>query len=160
MVQNYKIIIGIVCIYITLCTQLWAQENSANHWFFGINCGVSFATGVPKGIIGGQITGFEGCATVGDLEGNLLFYTDGQVIYDRYHNVMQNGTGLLGHWSSTQSSIIIKRPGTEKEYYVFTLDASENHLENGWRYSIVDMNLNGGLGAVTDTKNMLLENSM
>jgi len=134
-----------------------AQENTANYWYFGYQCGISFATGVPKGVTGGQITGLEGCATVGDMQGNLLFYTDGQVVYDRNHNIMQNGTGLMGHYSSTQSSIIVKCPGTENYYYLFTTDGAENHLEGGWRYSIVDMSLNGGLGAVTGVKNILLE---
>jgi len=137
---------------------LYTQENTAHQWYFGEYCGVDFSHGVPYGIIGGQITGWEGSATVGDMDGNLLFYTDGQVIYDRNHNVMENGTGLMGHWSSAQSSIIIRFPGCNDKYYVFTTDDSAiQHLENGWRYSIVDMTLNGGLGAVTETKNVLLE---
>ncbi len=137
-----------------------AQENTANHWYFGINSGISFSTGMAKGILGGQITGLEGCATVGDMSGNLLFYTDGQVIYDCNHEVMQNGEGILGHWSSSQSSIIIKKPGSSTQYYVFTTDAAEHHLVNNWRYSIVDMSLNWGLGAVTEVKNVILEDAV
>jgi len=63
----------------------------------------------------------------------------------------------MGHYSSTQSSIIVKCPGTDNNYYLFTTYGAENHLEGGWRYSIVDMSLNGGLGAVTGVKNILLE---
>ncbi|HQP04535.1 MAG TPA: hypothetical protein PLP11_08020 [Bacteroidales bacterium] len=143
--------------FVILGTLGIAQENTANYWYFGYQCGISFATGVPKGVTGGQITGLEGCATVGDMQGNLLFYTDGQVVYDRNHNIMENGTGLMGHYSSTQSSIIVKCPGTDNNYYLFTTDGAENHLAGGWRYSIVDMSLNGGLGAVTEVKNIFLE---
>lgn len=45
-------------------------------------------------------------------------------------------------------------PGSTTIYYVFTLDY-EAH-PNGFRYSIVDMSLNGGLGDVTSNKNVLI----
>ncbi|HOZ30226.1 MAG TPA: T9SS type A sorting domain-containing protein [Bacteroidales bacterium] len=151
-----SILIFILATTFPIC--LFSQENTAHQWFFGEYCGVDFSHGVPYGITGGQITGWEGCATVGDMNGNLLFYTDGQVIYDRNHDVMENGTGLMGHWSSAQSSIIIRVPGSNDKFYVFTTDDSAiQHLANGWRYSVVDMTQNGGLGAVTEIKNVLLE---
>jgi hypothetical protein len=135
-----------------------AQENTANHWYFGEYCGVDFSHGVPYGISGGQITGWEGCSTVGDMDGNLLFYTDGQVVYDKNHNVMENGADLMGHWSSAQSSLIVRVPQSNDKFYLFTTDeAGEQHFVDGWRYSIIDMTQNGGLGAVTETKNVLLE---
>lgn len=40
-------------------------------------------------------------------------------------------------------------------YYIFTADEAEHQLAYGFRYSVVDMTLNGGLGDVTD-KNVLL----
>jgi hypothetical protein len=151
-----KTTLSIIIFFIATLT--FAQENTANHWFFGEYCGVDFSHGVPYGITGGQITGWEGCATVGNIQGNLLFYTDGQVVYNKNHEIMENGTGLMGHWSSVQSSIIVKKPGSDNLYYIFTTDdGAEQHLENGWRYSIVDITLDGGLGAVTETKNVLLE---
>src|SRR5690606_6000092 len=45
-------------------------------------------------------------------------------------------------------------PNNPNLYYVFTVDAYAG--KNGLRYSIVDMTLNGGLGDVTDVKNVLL----
>lgn len=154
MCNKYLIIISLIII----SNSILSQENSANQWYFGEYCGVDFSYGVPHGVTGGQITGWEGCATVGDMQGNLLFYTDGQVVYNKNHDVMENGTGLMGHWSSVHSSIIVRKPGSSNLFYIFTTDDSAiQHLENGWRYSMVDMSLNGGLGAVTETKNVLLE---
>lgn len=139
-------------------TIIFAQgENTANQWYFGINAGVDFSTGIPNVTTDGQLTGWEGCATVGDINGNLLFYTDGQNIFNKNHQVMQNGSGLMGDFSATQSSIIVPYPNNDSLFYVFTIDAMENHLQNGLRYSIVNVNLNSGLGAVTITKNILLE---
>jgi hypothetical protein len=37
----------------------------------------------------------EGCATISNSSGQLLFYTDGITVYNRNHQVMPNGTGLL-----------------------------------------------------------------
>ena len=67
---------------------------------------------------------------------------------------MLNGTGLLGHWSSTQAATIVPLPGLTHLFYVFTLDFETN--PNGFRYSIVDLDLDGGLGAVTSQKNILI----
>ena len=59
---------------------------------------------------------------------------------------MANGTGLLGNNQSTQSAFIIPLPGSTNIYYIFTVAACGG--PDGFRYSIVDMNYNGGLGAV------------
>ena len=101
-----------------------AQENTANQWYFGINAGVDFSTGIPIVTTDGQITGWEGCATVGDINGNLLFYTDGQGIYNANHQIMQNGSGMMGNYSATQSSIIVPYPNNDSLFYVFTVDAT------------------------------------
>lgn len=100
--------------------------------------------------------GVESSSTISDADGNLLFFSDGLSVWDRNENLMPNGTGLLGHYSSTQGSIIVPHPGNSHQYFVFTSDAFENDFTVGLHYSIVDMQLNGGLGDVTETKNVLL----
>jgi hypothetical protein len=67
--------------------------------------------------------------------------------------MVTSSTQLLGNFSSTQSAIIVPRPGTTTQYYIFTVDAY------GWankvRWTIVDMSLNGGIGGILSlaTKN-------
>jgi hypothetical protein len=129
-------------------------QNQFNNWFFGSNLGLNFNSPIPVLIGGGQINQAEGNATISDASGNLLFYTSGTTVYNRLHLIMTNGTGLLGHPSSTQSAIIVQRPWVNNIYYIFTADADVG--VNGIRYSEVDMNLSAGLGAVTATKNVLL----
>ncbi len=97
----------------------------------------------------------EGCATICDKNGNLLFYTNGITVYNRNHQVMLNGTGLASHISALQSSIIVPWPGNPTLYYIFTTDAFENSFANGYNYSIVDMSRDNGNGEVV-TKNVLL----
>jgi hypothetical protein len=104
----------------------------------------------------------ENNSTISDRNGNLLFYTDGEFVWNRNHNIMANGFGLSGAFSSTQSSCIVKQPGNSNLYYIFTTNSIEDYttpIYKGLCYSIVDMNLNGGLGDVIPTsKNILLMN--
>lgn len=90
----------------------------------------------------------EGSASISDTSGNLLFYTDGQTVWNKLHGKMPNGSGLFTSGSVTQSSIIIPCPGQSNKYFVFT----NNYA---LYYSVVDMSLNGGLGDVTQ-KNILV----
>ncbi|MEP7169013.1 MAG: T9SS type A sorting domain-containing protein, partial [Bacteroidota bacterium] len=89
------------------------------------------------------------CSSISDSAGNLLFYTNGEDVWDRNHQLMPNGTGLYGQNSSTQSCLIVKRPGWTNRYYIFTTDIFYALLpDHGFNYSEVDMNLNGGLGDI------------
>ena len=128
-----------------------AQEH--NIWYFGSYAGLDFNTGTPMALTNGQLSTLEGSASVADAYGNLLFYTDGLEIWNKEHGVMQNGDGLMGDSSSIQSALIVKKPNSETIYYVFTTNANQN--SGGFRYSVVDMEGDGGLGAVTE-KNILL----
>jgi gliding motility-associated-like protein len=130
-------------------------QGEASIWYFGQNAGVKFNTnGSLTALTDGQINTIEGCATIANSNGDLLFYTDGKTVWNKNHQIMPNGTNLLGHWSSTQSATIVPKPGSPNLFYIFTLDYEVN--PNGFRYSEVDINLNGGLGDVTSLKNVLI----
>lgn len=60
----------------------------------------------------------EGTASISDVNGNLLFYTNGRSVWDSNHNLIENG--LLGELSSTQAAMIIPRPSHPGRYYIFT----------------------------------------
>ena len=131
-----------------------AQTSGDNrrtyHWYFGNGAGLDFSSGAPVAVTDGAMTAEEGCASISDTCGNLLFYTDGDTVWNRNHLVMPNGTGLMGCYSSTQSSLIVPQPENDSIYYIFLTDCGENAGANGLRYSIVNINLDGGLGDVTD----------
>lgn len=132
----------------------WSQ-GQADWWYFGSNAGIHFTSSGPVPVDDGQINTSEGCASISDAGGNLLFYTDGQSVWDKNHNVMPNGTGLLGSGTSTHSGIIVPRPGNPNDYYVFTVD--QGGAANGLQYSRVDLTLNSGNGdVVTSEKNVQL----
>ena len=128
-------------------------QSEAALWYFGKHAGIKFTKDGPLVLNESALSTEEGCATISDKDGNLLFYTDGVSVWNRKHQVMPNGNDLKGHPSSTQSGVIIPKPGESDIFYVFTI--AEQGKENGFRYSIVDMGLSGGFGDVT-IKNYLL----
>lgn len=130
------------------------SENESNIWYFGDGAGIDFNSGNAVVIHDSQMSASEGCATICDQNGDLLFYTNGISIWNREHRIMPNGNGLMGHESATQSGVIVPKPGDENFFYIFTVTHRE--LDDGFRYSLVDKRLDGGLGDVTDEKNVLL----
>ncbi|MEP7169014.1 MAG: T9SS type A sorting domain-containing protein [Bacteroidota bacterium] len=127
-------------------------QHEADNWYFGYNAGISFSSGSPVALMNGALTSDEGCSSISDSAGNLLFYTNGEKVWDRNHQLMPNGTGLYGQNSSTQSCLIVKRPGWTGRYFIFTTDIFFAFLpDNGFCYSEVDMSLNGGFGDIIST---------
>lgn len=116
------------------------SQGEANNWYFGNFAGVQFqADGSVIALSDGLMITNEGCSSMSDMDGNLLFYTDGRTVWDRNHVKMPNGnyeaipsTGLLGDPSSTQSGIIIPKEDDPNIYYIFTVD--EPHHQNAAVY--------------------------
>ncbi|WP_372752083.1 gliding motility-associated C-terminal domain-containing protein [Labilibaculum sp.] len=144
-----KILVRILLIYFILSSNVIFGQGQAGIWYFGDNAGLDFNVDPVVALTDGSLDTDEGCATVCTAQGDLLFYTDGVTVYNKNHDVMTNGTGLDGNASATQSSIIVQQPGSSIIYYIFTVDAHQNALRNGFNYSEVDMSQDGGLGAVT-----------
>ena len=131
-----------------------SAQAEASKWYFGINAGLDFSSGNPIALTNGELVTDEGCATISENNGDLLFYTDGITVWDKQHNIMPNGTGLTGDSSSTQSAIIVPKPGDVSIFYIFTVDDLAG--PKGLRYSEVNMTLNGGNGDITNQKNIEL----
>jgi len=149
-------------LFILLCFFLLNinAQKEANNWFFGEHAGLNFNSGSPVAVSGGQLNTEEGCTSISNNSGQLLFYTNGVFVYNREHVRMPNGFGLQGDQSSTQSAIIVPKPGSVNIYYIFTV-MDQNGSGEGLRYTAVDMSLEGGLGdIVTTEKNIsILSNS-
>lgn len=114
------------------------SQGEASTWYFGNNAGLKFnSDGSVTALSDGKLSTNEGCASIANSNGDLLFYTDGRTVWDKNHLIMPNGdyfggTGLLGDPSSTSSAIIVPQPGNSNVYYIFTLD--EPHHENAAVY--------------------------
>ena len=76
--RKFVIILVIVLLYFTGFSQ-----NETNIWYFGTNAGLDFNSGAPVPLLDGALDTQEGCATISDNTGSLLFYTDGTTVYNQ-----------------------------------------------------------------------------
>lgn len=147
-----------LCFYIPLKAQ---KEN--NVWYFGSGVGLSFNTTPPTPLNNGRLLASEGCASVSDANGNLLFYTDGFTMFNKSHGIMKNGDSLKSCYTSTQGALILKQPGSNSLYYVFSSGCnstgSPSYNIYGFHYSVIDITKNGGFGEVIQKNIPLLKDT-
>jgi len=115
-------------------------------------------------------------ASICDTSGQLLFYTNGHVVYNRNHDSLMNTSGINPGWATTyyepygmgipQGAFIIPRPGHYGQYYLFyesaefvLLDSVTTGSPINLGYSLIDMSLDNGLGGiVAGYKNLIAIN--
>lgn len=141
----------LVIIFSSIVSVCNAQRE--NVWVFGNHAGVDFNTAPPTPFVS-AINTYEGCASVCDTGGSLLFYTDGDTVWNRNHNIMPSNTSLIagipyGTVSTSQGALIVPMPDSAHKYYIFSLTGLIDGFNFGrLYYSVVNMNLNGGLGDI------------
>ena len=145
-------------IFLLLLLPAGLDAQTDNNWFFGRKAGLNFASGAPQPLSNSMMVSTEACASISDENGSLLFYSNGVQVFDRNHQLMPNGGNIGGNVSACQMNIV-PVPGNADLFYIFTADAFEDDFANGYRYSLVDMSLNGGNGAVTSFNNLLWQPS-
>lgn len=104
------------------------QAQQTNNWYFGSAAGfpntglrIDFTSGSPVVSTCIPMLTEEGTSSMSSATGAPLFYTDGVTVYDGVTNTaLPGGTGLLGGSSSTQSAIIMPRPGSTTQWLLFT----------------------------------------
>ena len=144
-----------------LCILLWGQAmmaqfqsglwtgKDAYYWYMGRPKGLNFNTTPPEVLTNGLSYATMGGGTASDpVTGQLLFYTDGLKIWNKNHTVMTNANSGLTNGSAQagQTGLIVHNPGNPNQYYVFTV--AKANTNGGIFYSVVDMTLDNGLGAV------------
>lgn len=135
------------------------QDQRANVWYFGNKAGIDFnplfniPSSPAKALNNSNMDAPEGTATMSDRNGKMIFYTDGDKLFDKTH--AQIDVGIGGDPSSSQAAIIVPVPGDETLYYIFTTQAINGTSLNELRYSLFDLKLNSGRGALKQ-KNVLL----
>lgn len=130
-----------------------AQRENAI-WYFGANAGLDFNKGEPILLHNSKMNTRESGSSISDSAGNLLFYTDGNTVWNSKHQVMEGGEDFGLVKFSAQSAMIVKQPSSTSKYYIFTSDSI--HDDAKLSYHLVDMSQNGGLGKVTLSKQVLL----
>ena len=130
-----------------------AQKNNAN-WYFGKNAAIEFIGTPPTANLGfNNAMDTRASASVSDsTTGALLFYTDGVNVFNKDHQQMPNGTGLINS-ALAQGTLIVPFPSKKNQYFIFSVSP-----QRILSYSIVDMTLDNGLGNVTSKNKPLYTN--
>lgn len=126
------------------------QDNRSNIWYFGNNAGIDFNSGAVA-LSGSNMNAPAGCAIVCDRNGQALFYTDGDQVYDKTKTSIASGIGggiPPTSPQSSQSALIVPVPGDETLYYIFTTQPAQFGSNNELRYSLFDLKLNNGNGGI------------
>lgn len=131
----------------TLPLLLFSQGEN-NNWHFGWQAAINFSTSTPTIVNNSAINALEACGSVSDSNGNLLFYMNGEKIWNRQNQVMPNGVLIPPFQNdSAEQLAIVKNPANSNQYYVFTTgeNTSTGSALIRITYSIVDMTL-GSIG--------------
>ncbi|MFM1933118.1 MAG: hypothetical protein RL226_2421, partial [Bacteroidota bacterium] len=94
--------------------------------------------------------------TICDGAGNLRYATDGNQVHNGNFEIIPN-SNFIYDLSCYMGTLFIEVPGSENLTYLFSNSASEAISNEGLRYSILDNELNNGLGGMTDVKNVMIE---
>ncbi len=137
--------------------ELLSQKHDYVWYLGGSGAGLDFSNCQPEVLTNMNSDGilFEGSVAISNSEGELQFYSNGLNVYNRGHEVMQNGE-LVGISNTQTQNCIAPWPGTDK-YFLFSTDVQGGLVFNssypeafGINYSVIDMSLQGGLGEVTE----------
>lgn len=157
------------CLILFIVINCWGQGEN-NYWYFGTGIGLNFQNGAtttnPSILTNGSNfytnsnldNGNSGSfATVSDSFGNLLFYSDGNRIYNKLHQVMSgsptfSNSNLVGLYAGSNQSIIIPDSNNSKKYYLFSTGSQiivSNYQQFNYTMTTIDFNSNP-LGEVTN----------
>lgn len=127
------------------------SQNRNNIWCFGDSAGIDFSNVTNPTPIGTAVRSRGSCSNICDSTGNLLFYCFNKMdndssgyVYSYDDNTMQNGVFLNGQGEYDQM-VIVPDPANINLYYIIY---NGIYSTKGLYYSVVDINLNNGLGSV------------
>lgn len=147
-----------------LITFFCFSQNETNFWYFGKESGLNFNNGNEILLGNSNMTAPAGCSSISDFNGNLLFYSNGNKVWNKNHQIMINGDDLAGDFDGIQSTIIIPKPNDPSTYYIFytrkNTVSSPIYFLNGIYYSEIKIDSTNPLGYVTNNKNIRIVSAL
>jgi large repetitive protein len=149
-----------ILLLILSMTNIYSQTGEDRNWVFGNNCGINFNTNPPTNFVSRTMS-YEISTSISDSTGNLLAYlslpsypSDSSTIKNSDNQIILDGEGI-NTWSTfAGGASFIQNPLNSNQYYLIYV-ATENPSLINLYYSLIDMSLENGHGAVIE-KNVLL----
>lgn len=155
--------------YAEIRIKMWdIPDQSNNIWYFGEGAGLDFNPDpddenapVPRPIATAHPQSIPaGTSTISDQAGQVLFYTDGQSVWDLNGDLMENGSDIGGSNSASQAVVAVAVPAQPTLFYLFTTQSRASGT-NVVSYSLVDIKAENttGVGNVVTKNNFLFSPS-
>ncbi|WP_324670953.1 gliding motility-associated C-terminal domain-containing protein [Hymenobacter sp. GOD-10R] len=131
------------------CSQ---DEKFANTWYFGYKAGLDFNRATdsipPTVLTNSGMDAPAGAGVMSDGTGKILFYSNGERVWNGDGSPMTDGMGLAGNANNTDGPLPIRvpgivAPGQPTRYLLFTLNSTV-----GLSYSEIEIPAGGGPGRV------------
>ncbi|TAG55471.1 MAG: gliding motility-associated C-terminal domain-containing protein [Cytophagales bacterium] len=142
------------------------SQKEENFWIVDNNYALDFNHGIDPIVVNQKFGDFyffdnfmtySSISSICDKKGNLLFYTDGNFVWNKDRQIMPNGT-LAGHnvildvsYDMKARALILPDPNIDSQYYLIVND----HVRKVNTYTIVDISLNNGKGDVVRNKKLI-----
>ncbi len=187
-----RVVLVVICAVGAGHNLVYAQsyQRKENNIWLSNQEGLDFNSGVPQPVSSSwqSFMHAKGSASVCDAQGHLLFYSDGNIVWDKNNNVMLNGWDVNSGNGNLEPGtfyiepvfgmssynfdgvVIMPMPGSSHKYYIFSspmvyVQNSIGLYENSWtgklHATVVDMELNNGLGGVDpEYRGVVVANTM
>lgn len=155
--------------YAEIRVKMWdVQDQTNNIWYFGDGSGLDFnpdpddpEAPTPRPLAAPHPQDIPaGTSTISDQAGQVLFFTDGQSVWDLNGDLMANGNEIGGDNTASQSVLAVPVPQEQTLFYLFTTQVATNGT-NEVRFSLVDIKAENttGVGNVVSKANFLFSPS-
>lgn len=148
-------------LYIITCLSIasaYAQDLQNANWYFGTGVGMHFNTSNPAltpttsqlpypiNSLGNFHQGLDGSTSVSDINGNLLFFSDGRTLFQLWQGTYRNIASFLPEDDAYSGirTVSIPNPGNSSKYFIVMSKDYEDVPLPGLQYSEID--LSNGLG--------------
>lgn len=138
------------------------SQNETINWYFGNKAAIKFENGRIINLDNSEMNAPANSSSISDENGQLLFYSDGTTIWNRNHEIMENGDGLFGENTHFQSVIIIPNPANNKSYFLIyarQFTSSNLSMTPGIYFSEIIFGDTFPLGKVSDKNIKVASNS-
>jgi len=152
------ILFSILGIFFAFQADYCFSQKEFNNWYFGMQAGVTFNSGSPVALSGSGLSTFGyGASDISDSLGNILFYTNGAMVYNRNNLLMPYGAigGNACGYGYARNVAAFRWINNPNKFYLFSAGCHQAVNLSGLRYSVIDMTLDGGLGDVVNLFNGL-----
>ena len=135
------------------------QSQRNNQWYFGERAGIDFNNGASAITDDNLMSSPIPASSVSDANGELLFYTNGESVWNQEHNLMINGNDIGGDTLSVQGAMIVPVPGDSTIFYIFMTSPIWDDYTFDVKYAMVDIKKDTARGEVIFKDRPLFHNS-